>query len=78
MYNSLKSSEETYCCWSLFVKSPLFGQLFVQFAFRRELKYEVDAWFVVEVAVQPKYIGVTQMWLDLDLSSQLMLHTWLL
>mmetsp|Transcript_26252 Transcript_26252/g.59573 ORF Transcript_26252/g.59573 Transcript_26252/m.59573 type:complete len:212 (-) Transcript_26252:129-764(-) len=50
-------------------------QLLVELSASCELEDEVDAALVVEVAVQAEDVGVSQVGLDLDLSSQLMLHT---
>lgn len=56
-------------------KIPLGAKLFVQFAPRRILEDQVYILIVVKVAVHPENMLVTQVTLNFDFSSQLMLHS---
>ena len=60
------------------VELPLGLQHFVQLPLGGELEDEIDARFVVEIAVQAKNVGVTKVRLNLDLAPQLVFHVGLI
>lgn len=62
-------------CCSFLSETTFFPHLLEYFTTGGELQDEVDAFIVVEIAKQPQDVAMAQMRLDLDLPTELILHS---
>jgi hypothetical protein len=63
---------------SSFAEVFAFLKILVKFASSSILKYQINSFLIIEIAIKPEYVGVTKMRLNLNFSSELMFNLGLL